>query len=99
VILIAGQVYRLAIHGPSGGGIDELLDPVLAGALQDVEGTHDVHIRIKERIHHGAAYIYLGRMVIDHFGSLLGEDLVQIRATDIHVVEASLGVDVLPLAG
>ena len=52
VVLVAGQVFGLAVDGAAGGDVDDLLDAVGTAQLQQVDRALDVDVGVEERVGH-----------------------------------------------
>ena len=99
VVFIAGQVDRLAVDRAAAGDMHELAHAKLHAQLEQANARHDVDIRVEKRVSHRLAHVHLRGVMIHRLGPLGLEDLAQLGAADIQLVEFGFGVQVRTAAG
>ena len=101
MFLISRAVVQLAVDGPAGGSIDNLLDAHLQRAADDVKRTYDIGLCVEDWLIHRAAHVHLGGMMIDYLWSLSRKHLSDaVTIGDVNLIETSGRVQVFsPASG
>jgi len=94
MFLITRQIFGLSVDGSSRRDVDEMLHIIQLGALDQIERADDVHIAIVYRVGDRPPYIHLRGMMINDIRPLLLEDLGELRAPDIHLIEHSIRIEI-----